>query len=116
MPTWFHYMFTGNTWGFGHLLLAVLVTTIVWRAFFYNHANIWANPRQSLRGYLWKWRLIGLVIIIVVVVGWEVWEYWYESARFGLTPDHIYGSMIRYWYDTIGDILLGILGFIIGVI
>lgn len=109
-------MFCRNYWGWGHLLLSVLVTALIWRLFIANKRNIRAFTESYLKTYLWRWRLIGFAIVLVVVVGWEVWEYWYESARLGLTPDHIYGTMEHYKYDTIGDIVLGIIGYCIGVI
>jgi hypothetical protein len=109
-------MFCRNAWGWGHLLLSVLVTSVLWRILYYNRATIWGLPRSELRSYLWKKRIFWFFIMLVVVIGWEVWEYWWESARLGLTPEHIYGTWAHYWYDTAGDIILGIIGYCIGVI
>jgi hypothetical protein len=110
-------LFCRNFWGWGHLLLSVFITTLVWRLIIVkNKSAIKSATKMESNKFLWKWRFIGLGIIIFVAVGWEVGEYWFESVRIGKTVLDTYGTLTRYWYDTIGDIIFGIIGYCIGVI
>lgn len=95
-------LFGQNVWGWAHLTTSAFLCSIYYRLF--PHYWNWATL---------KW---GLSIVFGVALFWEVIEYVTEIAMKGKKVTDVYGTVKRYWQDTIGDILLALIGWVIALI
>lgn len=95
-------LFGRNYWGWAHLTTSAILCSIWYRIF----PNNWT----------WQTLRFGLAIVVFFAILWEMYEYWYEIRKKGLTVEKVYGTKKHYWQDTLGDIILAIIGWIIALI
>lgn len=101
--TWyykFYYNFFGrNVWALVHLVFAVIATKLV---FLFLPLN-------------WETFKLGIKIALILAFTWEVFELVFEIILQKKTVREVYGTAKHYIEDTIGDILCGVFGFLLGI-
>ncbi len=80
--------FCGNYWGWFHLLAGGSIA---------KFANIWIPG------------LISILIVLVVALIWECVEFFIECKGSLEIVKKIYGSVEKWIYDSIGDVILAVL-------
>ena len=83
-----HWGFCGNYWGWFHLLAGGSIA---------KFANIWISG------------LISILIVLVVALIWECVEFFIECKGSFEIVKKIYGSVEKWIYDSIGDVILAVL-------
>lgn len=96
---WLNYI-ARNIWAVAYLIVANIFTSLIWR--FFPHT--WETFQASFG------------IVLILIIGLQVLEYFYEAKRLGATIKQVYGSTINYIRDIIGDVLLAYVGFFIALI
>lgn len=95
-------LFGRNYWGWAHLTFSAIACSVWFRVF--PHSWNWETLKWSLS------------IVLFVALFWEMVEFIFEISMKGKTVKDVYGSYKHYWQDTLGDIILAIIGFGIALI
>jgi len=95
-------LFGKNVWGWLHLTTSAVLCSVYYRLF----------PHQ------WNWETLkwGVGIVFGLALFWEAIEFIFEIGMRGLKVEDVYGTKKHYLQDTLGDILLAILGWGIAII
>ena len=80
------YGLNGNVWIWFHIMAG---------GFFAKIALIWFDKTETM------------VIILVSAILWEVIEYYWDGKAEGMVD--IYGSIERWFYDSLGDVIGAVL-------
>ena len=95
-------LFGRNYWGWAHLTFSALACSIYFVFFPHN----W-----EFASILWAGR-----IVVGLAIFWEMIEFIVEIKMAGKKVADVYGSVKHWWQDTLGDIILAIIGFGIALI
>lgn len=100
---WFKFyinFFGRNVWALAHFVIAILVSSIVWRFTPHTLDTVW----------------LGFRLVLIIAFLWEVVELVFEIILQKKTVIEVYGSVKHYLQDTAGDIICAIIGFGIALI
>ena len=63
-------------------------------------------------GLIWFSKWESLAIIILLAIGWEVIEFFWDGGKEGMV--HVYGSLKIWFYDVLGDVVgAGLMAFVV---